>query len=163
MDALRHDPNRRDPAPEARRSPRAFVSVGRARAVGGRRAARDVEARRRRPRGSADSEWRGTVSPRKLPDSEPRGEGAGTGAGTKAGVEPWNFNRGVKLRPISPQARARFLEGLAEGLTVTAAATKGGRNPRRFYELRHESEEFAKAWEEALERGTQVLEEELRR
>jgi hypothetical protein len=46
---------------------------------------------------------------------------------------------------------------------VTAAAGKGGRNPRRFYELRHESEEFAAAWEEALERGTQVLEEELRR
>jgi hypothetical protein len=75
---------------------------------------------------------------------------------------PWN--KGVSFRPLSDQARARFLEGLAEGLTVTLAAQKAGKaHPRRFYELRAEDEGFAAAWAEALEQGTQKLEEELRR
>jgi hypothetical protein len=80
-------------------------------------------------------------------------------------VEPVGaFNKGRKLRPLSSSTRQRFLEGLAEGLTVKAAAEKAGRgHPRRFYELRAEDAEFAASWQESLEQGTQVLEEELRR
>jgi hypothetical protein len=79
-----------------------------------------------------------------------------------AAAVPWNKDQ--KLRPISQQGREDFLAGLAQGLTVRHAAERAGRaHPRRFYELRAEDEEFARAWHEALEQGTQLLEEELRR
>ena len=75
---------------------------------------------------------------------------------------PWN--KGRKLRPISERAQADFLAGLAEGLTVRLAAEKAGRaHPRRFYELRAEDEGFAAGWAEAIDQGTQLLEDELRR
>ena len=74
---------------------------------------------------------------------------------------PWN--KGRKLRPITQKARADFLDGLAKGLTVRLAAERAGRaHTRRFYELRNEDEEFAAAWTEAVEQGTQLLEDELR-
>jgi hypothetical protein len=95
------------------------------------------------------------------PKGERRDSARAYGKGRALGVA---WNKGAKLRPLSDQARARFLEGLTEGLTVTLAAEKAGRaHPRRFYELRNEDEEFAAQWQEALERGTQKLEEELRR
>jgi hypothetical protein len=54
-------------------------------------------------------------------------------------MQPAPWNKGKKLRPISARARADFLKGLADGLTVRLAAEKAGRgHPRRFYELRGE-------------------------
>jgi hypothetical protein len=109
------------------------------------------------------------VSPRDNAISKPRNQGAGTESGTKLAREaadggPWNTNKGRKLRPISDRSQEEFLAGLARGLTVKAAAEQAGKpHPKRFYELRLKDAEFAAAWDEALEQGTQQLEEELRR
>jgi hypothetical protein len=64
----------------------------------------------------------------------------------------------VKEREIS-----LFLEALCEGWSVTHAADRADRHRRRFYDLRDTSEEFAAAWDEAVEAGTQALEDEARR
>jgi hypothetical protein len=73
---------------------------------------------------------------------------------------PWN--KGRKVRPVSEKARADFLAGLADGQTVGRAAQRAGRDPRRFYELRNGDESFSVEWAEALEQGTQLIEDELR-
>lgn len=58
---------------------------------------------------------------------------------------------------------AKFLEALAEGWSVTKAAGLAGVDRRRLYEQRDQDEEFASAWAEAVELGTDALEDELRR
>jgi hypothetical protein len=63
-------------------------------------------------------------------------------------------------RPISKRNRARFLELLAEGETVTAAALATGHGRQRYYELRRVDLEFAAAWDQAIEAGTDALEAE---
>jgi hypothetical protein len=64
---------------------------------------------------------------------------------------------------VPAEARDAFLEALAAGWTVKHAADRTGINKRRFYEVRDADESFADAWTEALEQGTEVLEDELRR
>jgi hypothetical protein len=56
-----------------------------------------------------------------------------------------------------------FLEHLAAGWSVTAAAGEAGCDRRRFYEYRDADEAFAAAWEDAWQRGTDVLVDELHR
>jgi hypothetical protein len=63
-------------------------------------------------------------------------------------------------RPIVEHVRERFLELLANGWTVRAASKATGHNFGTWYELRREDEDFAKAWAEAWEQGTQAIEEE---
>jgi hypothetical protein len=78
------------------------------------------------------------------------------------GNPPAPWNKGRKLRPVSERSRGEFLAGLADGQTVGRAAQRAGRDARRFYELRNGDESFSAAWEEALEQGTQRVEDELR-
>lgn len=66
-------------------------------------------------------------------------------------------------RPLSQTARSKFLEALAAGWSVAHAAERAGFARQRFYEMREDDEAFASAWEEARERGIEVLEDELRR
>lgn len=58
--------------------------------------------------------------------------------------------------------RATFLERLAQGFSVTAAASVTGRDRRAFYLLREKDDEFAKAWEDAWEAGQDWIEDEIR-
>jgi hypothetical protein len=64
---------------------------------------------------------------------------------------------------VSKRARAVFLERLAAGFSVTHAADGAGVYRRRFYELREVDEEFARAWADAYESGTDALRDEARR
>lgn len=64
---------------------------------------------------------------------------------------------------VTAKQRETFLEGLAAGWSVTKAAALAGTDRRRMYEQRDQDEAFAAAWAEAVELGTQMLEDELRR
>lgn len=68
-----------------------------------------------------------------------------------------------RKRAITPSARGKFLDAVGSGWSVTAAAERAGFSRQRFYELRDEDESFAVEWTQADERGTQVLEDELRK
>jgi hypothetical protein len=59
--------------------------------------------------------------------------------------------------------REKFLEALALGWSVTHAAGLAGRSRQRFYELREADEAFAEAWSQAIDAGTDVLEDEAKR
>jgi hypothetical protein len=61
---------------------------------------------------------------------------------------------------FTPKKREAFLTMLAEGFFVKDAAKQIGLSRRAVYNLRERDEEFRKAWEEALEEGTEVLEAE---
>jgi hypothetical protein len=63
----------------------------------------------------------------------------------------------------STKARQRFLDVLASGVTASAAASAAGIGRQTAYDLRNSDEEFAAGWEDALEAGTQLLEDEARR
>jgi hypothetical protein len=72
----------------------------------------------------------------------------------------------AKRRPqprIAAAERTSFLEALAAGWSVKHAAERAGRDRRRFYDLRDADEAFAAEWNEAVEQGTELLEDELRR
>jgi hypothetical protein len=59
----------------------------------------------------------------------------------------------------STRARQRFLDALASGVTVSAAASAAGIGRQTAYDLRRADKQFADAWEGALEAGTHVLED----
>ena len=63
----------------------------------------------------------------------------------------------------TPKKRKAFLTALATGASVSAAccAAKFGR--RRAYDWRDADEAFAAEWEDALEAGTDLMEDEMRR
>ena len=58
----------------------------------------------------------------------------------------------------TPVAREKFLEKLKKTANVSLAADLIGVNRRRAYQEKKEDKEFAEAWEEALEIGTDNLE-----
>lgn len=62
----------------------------------------------------------------------------------------------------SKRARAIFLTALAEGYSVSAAAERCGVARKSVYTLRDEDPDFATEWAEALDRGADLLEDELR-
>lgn len=64
---------------------------------------------------------------------------------------------------ITRQHRGTFLEQLAQGFSVTRAATESGVNVRRWYELRDSDEAFREEWADAYASGTDFLRDELRR
>jgi hypothetical protein len=69
-------------------------------------------------------------------------------------------------RRYRPPARRRvnvFLKHLAAGWSVTASANEAGIDRRRFYEYRADDETFAAQWDEAWDRGSDVLVDELHR
>jgi hypothetical protein len=66
-------------------------------------------------------------------------------------------------RSIPPKAREKFLKALAAGWSVRHAARLTTHAFQRFYELRAVDEEFAAAWSDAVEQGTQRIEDEMLR
>jgi hypothetical protein len=64
---------------------------------------------------------------------------------------------------LSAKARSAFLEALAAGWSTTNAAELAGRHRRRFYDARERNTAFAEQWDEAVERGTDLIEDEIRR
>jgi hypothetical protein len=63
----------------------------------------------------------------------------------------------------TPKNREKFLEALAKGSTVTIACRAAGMSRVAAYHWRKDDEDFAKAWDEAVEDGTDILEEEAKR
>jgi hypothetical protein len=60
----------------------------------------------------------------------------------------------------SEEARGRFIAELALGGTVAAACQAAGIGRRTAYDLRERDESFAAEWEDAIEAGTDVIEQE---
>jgi hypothetical protein len=60
----------------------------------------------------------------------------------------------------TPDAQAKFLEGLAKGLSATGAAALASVDRKSVYRWRAADPEFAKAWDDAIEAGTDILEDE---
>ena len=69
----------------------------------------------------------------------------------------------ARLSKRTPEVRARFLAALSDGLSVTAAAIAAGARRSAMYGWRAEDPLFAEAWDEAIEEGTDKLEDEARR
>lgn len=67
-----------------------------------------------------------------------------------------------RKRTVGTDQRAResFLAGLADGLSVTGAAERAGVNRQSMYRERAGDPEFAVLWDDAVEAGTDKLEDE---
>lgn len=67
----------------------------------------------------------------------------------------------AQRRRLSIDARAQtvFLDALRAGWSVSHAAAHAGRNRRKFYELAKRDPDFKRRWQEALDEGTDVLED----
>lgn len=63
----------------------------------------------------------------------------------------------------TPEKEAEFLENLGETANVTASCKATGIARSTAYEWRDDSESFRKAWDTAVERGTDALEDEATR
>jgi hypothetical protein len=63
---------------------------------------------------------------------------------------------------ITNAQRGRFLAALRLGHTVSSACTEAGFSRRWAYDERDRSVSFANAWDDAIEAGTDDLEEEVR-
>lgn len=61
---------------------------------------------------------------------------------------------------FTSKKREEFLAVLSEGASVTAAAAKVGMSRRGMYDARDADEEFKKAWDDAVEQGTDLMEDE---
>jgi hypothetical protein len=59
----------------------------------------------------------------------------------------------------TPEKRAAFLTKLADGDSVTAACKAAGMSRVTAYEWRNTDEQFKKDWDDALEAGTDTLED----
>lgn len=64
---------------------------------------------------------------------------------------------------LTLRRREKFLARLREGFSILAACEASGLNRRVAYRHRETDPEFASAWDEALEEGTDRLEDEARR
>lgn len=63
----------------------------------------------------------------------------------------------------TPKREAAFLDALRDGLSVTAACIDAGISRSTAYEWREADDEFRKRWDEAIEEGTDRLEDEAQR
>lgn len=63
----------------------------------------------------------------------------------------------------APKRDAAFLDALRDGRSVTAACIDAGIGRRTAYEWREQDEEFRHAWDDAVEEGTDRLEDEAHR
>lgn len=68
-----------------------------------------------------------------------------------------------RRRSVTRAAREEFLQALREGWSVTHAAERATVGRERLYELAREDAEFQDQWREALDAGTDLLEDELHR
>jgi transposase-like protein len=64
---------------------------------------------------------------------------------------------------LTSERKRRFLEALREGATVAAAARAAGVSRMTAYRERARNPDFAAAWDDAIEDGTDELEEEVPR
>jgi hypothetical protein len=64
---------------------------------------------------------------------------------------------------IELEPRARFLAKLAAGYSIAAACRAERIGRRTAYDWRERDEDFAKAWDAAIEEGSDILEDEARR
>jgi len=70
----------------------------------------------------------------------------------------------VPLHPTNPTSKKDlFLAGLREGLSIQGAAERASVNRCTPYEWRKEDSEFSAAWDDALEAGTDRIEDALLR
>jgi hypothetical protein len=69
----------------------------------------------------------------------------------------------ISTTATTPDAQVKFLEGLARGLSVTGSALLAGVNRQSVYVWRKADAAFAVAWDEAVESGTDMLEDEVLR
>jgi transposase-like protein len=60
---------------------------------------------------------------------------------------------------VTPEKKAKFLSVLAEGGSVTLAARAIGVARKNVYEWRKKDEQFKADWEDAVEQGTDLLED----
>jgi hypothetical protein len=63
----------------------------------------------------------------------------------------------------SEQAKDRFIEEVSSGASIKEACAAAGFGRSTAYDLRQRDERFALRWHDALEEGTEALEEEARR
>ena len=64
------------------------------------------------------------------------------------------------MAKLTPKKKALFCQALAEGGSVSKAASAVGVSRNAMYKLRKRDEEFAQEWDDAVESGTDVLEDE---
>ena len=71
--------------------------------------------------------------------------------------------RPLRTYRAAQRARVTFLAALARGISVTGAAAEASVPRRTVYEWRHSDEAFSADWDDAVDAGTDVLEDEARR
>lgn len=64
------------------------------------------------------------------------------------------------MSKLTPEKRAAFLVLLTEGTSVSAAARGIGMTRQAMYLARDRDDEFKQAWDDAVEEGTDCLEDE---
>jgi 3'-phosphoadenosine 5'-phosphosulfate sulfotransferase len=64
-----------------------------------------------------------------------------------------------KVKKVTPEKKAKFLSVLAEGGSVTLAARAISVARKNVYAWRNKDEQFKADWEDAVEEGTDVLED----
>ena len=65
-----------------------------------------------------------------------------------------------RTHETAPHARDAFIEALERGMTISGAARLANLGRSTVYALRASDEGFARAWDDALETGTDALEDE---
>lgn len=70
---------------------------------------------------------------------------------------------GVRPRAITQRNRDRFLALLASACSISHAAREAGFSRKSWYALRQRDEGFAASWDDAIEEGADLLEDEARR
>ena len=63
------------------------------------------------------------------------------------------------MTKVTPEKKAKFLSVLAEGGSVTQAARAIGVARKNVYAWRNKDEQFKADWEDAVEEGTDLLED----
>lgn len=72
----------------------------------------------------------------------------------------WTPKKGAsKPRKKAVGGVQRFFKRLGNGMSISGAALGTGISRSRLYELRQEDEDFRALWDEAVEHGTDVLED----
>jgi hypothetical protein len=72
---------------------------------------------------------------------------------------PANERVSARRAPVSKRARQAFLDLVATGYSVSAAAQRLGLHRQRLYELRDRDAVFRQDWQQAVEAGTDLLEQ----
>lgn len=80
-------------------------------------------------------------------------------ASQKAGPEKPNRERARTLR-TTPRAQDAFIEALRRGLSIRAACDAAGIGRQTAYDMREADAEFAARWQDAIEDGSDLIEDE---